>query len=163
MASTLFPVPWFFFWAYELALLISRWLGSPWHNANGYRGASLDAVAAAVGISRQGVLHYFPSKTHLLLGVLELRDEDTTDESTRTGGGLAFTVLIDRGLDIGPADYKGIPLAWQSGTGAADPGDGHAPVARSAILGVAKIGEAMISPRGRRTVLYAAADPARSA
>lgn len=39
----------------------------------------------------------------------------------RTGGGLAFTVLIDRGLDIGAADYKGIPLAWQSGTGAANP------------------------------------------
>jgi AcrR family transcriptional regulator len=45
--------------------------------AHGYRGTSLDAVAAAVGISRQGVLHYFPSKVHLLLGVLELRDEET--------------------------------------------------------------------------------------
>src|SRR4051812_10091513 len=45
--------------------------------ASGFRGASLDRVAAAVGISRQGVLHYFPSKTHLLLGVLELRDEET--------------------------------------------------------------------------------------
>ncbi len=39
----------------------------------------------------------------------------------RTGGGLAFTVLLDRGLDIGAADYNGIPLAWQSGTGAAHP------------------------------------------
>jgi hypothetical protein len=39
----------------------------------------------------------------------------------RTGGGLAFVVLLDRGLDIGAADYKGVPLAWQSGTGAADP------------------------------------------
>ena len=45
--------------------------------AQGFRGASLDRVAAAVGISRQGVLHYFPSKTHLLLGVLDLRDEET--------------------------------------------------------------------------------------
>jgi AcrR family transcriptional regulator len=45
--------------------------------AHGFRGASLDAVAAEVGISRQGVLHYFPSKTHLLLGVLDLRDELT--------------------------------------------------------------------------------------
>src|SRR3954468_7062199 len=44
--------------------------------AHGFRGASLDAVAAEVGISRQGVLHYFPSKTHLLLGVLDLRDEE---------------------------------------------------------------------------------------
>lgn len=45
--------------------------------ARGFRGASLDAVAAEVGISRQGVLHYFPSKTHLLLGVLDLRDEES--------------------------------------------------------------------------------------
>ena len=44
--------------------------------AHGFRGTSLDAVATAVGITRQGVLHYFPSKTHLLLGVLEQRDED---------------------------------------------------------------------------------------
>jgi len=39
----------------------------------------------------------------------------------RTGSGLDFTVLLDRGMDIGAAVYKGIPLAWQSGTGAAHP------------------------------------------
>src|SRR3954454_1942676 len=44
--------------------------------AQGFRGASLDAVAEAVGITRQGLLHYFPSKIHLLVGVLELRHED---------------------------------------------------------------------------------------
>lgn len=53
VASTLFPVPWFFFWAYELALLISRWLGSPWHNANGYRGAK---AAAWVVLQNQEAL-----------------------------------------------------------------------------------------------------------
>ena len=57
--------------------------------AHGFRGASLDRVAAAVGISRQGVLHYFPSKTHLLLGVLELRDEESAaraeERAARTG------------------------------------------------------------------------------
>ncbi|CVK93640.1 related to ERG27-3-keto sterol reductase [Fusarium mangiferae] len=39
VASTLFPVPWFLMWAYELALLISRWIGSPWHNTDSYTGA----------------------------------------------------------------------------------------------------------------------------
>jgi hypothetical protein len=29
-----------------------------------------------------------------------------------TGGGLNFTVWIDRSLDIGPAEYRGSPLAW---------------------------------------------------
>jgi AcrR family transcriptional regulator len=44
--------------------------------ARGYRGASLEAVAQEVGLTRQGVLHHFPSKVHLLLGVLDLRDQD---------------------------------------------------------------------------------------
>jgi AcrR family transcriptional regulator len=44
--------------------------------AQGFRGASLDKVADAVGITRQGVLHYFPSKVHLLIGVLDLPHED---------------------------------------------------------------------------------------
>lgn len=39
----------------------------------------------------------------------------------RTGNGLAYVVLLDRGLDIGPADWRGIPLAWRSPTGFAQP------------------------------------------
>lgn len=46
VASTLFPLPWFLFWAYELALTICRWIGSPWHNAIGYRGAKAAAWVA---------------------------------------------------------------------------------------------------------------------
>lgn len=39
----------------------------------------------------------------------------------RTGSGFDFTVLLDRAMDIGTATYNGIPLSWQSGTGAAHP------------------------------------------
>jgi hypothetical protein len=39
----------------------------------------------------------------------------------RTGAGLAFSVLLDRGMDIGPASYKGLPLAWVSPTGWSHP------------------------------------------
>ena len=39
----------------------------------------------------------------------------------RTGSGLEFTVLLDRGLDLGPASYRGIPLAWLSPAGFAHP------------------------------------------
>ncbi|PNP76737.1 hypothetical protein FNYG_10156 [Fusarium nygamai] len=39
VASTLFPVPWFLMWAYKLTLILSRWLGSPWHTVDGYSGA----------------------------------------------------------------------------------------------------------------------------
>ncbi|MET9489594.1 TetR/AcrR family transcriptional regulator [Nocardia sp. NPDC006630] len=40
----------------------------------GYRGASLAAVAERVGLTQPGLLHYFPSKELLLIGVLEARD-----------------------------------------------------------------------------------------
>ena len=39
----------------------------------------------------------------------------------RTGAGLSYCVLIDRGMDIGPTEYRGIPLAWVSPTGPAAP------------------------------------------
>jgi len=35
----------------------------------------------------------------------------------RTGSGFAFTVLPDRGMDIGFAEYRGTPLCWRSSTG----------------------------------------------
>lgn len=39
----------------------------------GYRQGSLRAVAAAIGLTVQGVLHYFPTKEDLLLAALESR------------------------------------------------------------------------------------------
>jgi AcrR family transcriptional regulator len=88
----------------------------------GYRGASLDTIAADAGVSRQGLLHYFPSKVELLLAVLALRDEVDTDRLTafrerenwsihmtlrevvrynaeRPGLGQLFTVLSSEGVD----------------------------------------------------------------
>jgi AcrR family transcriptional regulator len=41
----------------------------------GYRATTLAAVAERVGLTQPGVLHYFPSKKHLLIGVLEARDQ----------------------------------------------------------------------------------------
>ena len=51
--------------------------------SNGYRGASLNAIAEAVGLSRQGLLHYFPSKVALLMAVLELGQQDDIALFTR--------------------------------------------------------------------------------
>lgn len=39
----------------------------------------------------------------------------------RTGSGFAFTVLLDRGMDIGPAELWGMALGWRSATMAAAP------------------------------------------
>ena len=41
----------------------------------GYRGVSLDQIAEACGITKQGLLHHFPSKAELLVAILEHRDE----------------------------------------------------------------------------------------
>ena len=38
-----------------------------------------------------------------------------------TGSGLGFTVLLDRGIDIGSARYKGASLTWESTVGPAHP------------------------------------------
>jgi len=59
-------------------------------------------------------------------GVREVELRDGTGRGVRcaefeTGSGLAFTVLLDRGMDIGAASYKGAALAWQSATGPAHP------------------------------------------
>jgi len=35
----------------------------------------------------------------------------------RTGSGLAFSVLPGRGMDLGFAEYRGMPLCWRSSTG----------------------------------------------
>jgi len=38
-----------------------------------------------------------------------------------TGSGFSFDVLLDRGMDIGPAKYQGASLAWESAIGPAHP------------------------------------------
>ncbi|ALV42535.1 TetR family transcriptional regulator [Pseudarthrobacter sulfonivorans] len=47
--------------------------------AHGYRGGSLQDVADRVGMRQTSLLHYFPSKSDLLLAVLNWRDSNTGD------------------------------------------------------------------------------------
>ncbi|GHJ40954.1 TetR/AcrR family transcriptional regulator [Streptomyces sp. TS71-3] len=47
---------------------------------NGYRAGSLATVAAAAGLTQQGLLHYFPTKEDLLVAVLQHRDERTEEQ-----------------------------------------------------------------------------------
>src|SRR5690242_20158665 len=41
----------------------------------------------------------------------------------RTGSGLNFDVLVDRAMDIGSAEYRGVGFGWQSATGFRHPAD----------------------------------------
>ena len=51
---------------------------------NGFRGAKMADIAQAAGLTGPGLLHHFPSKTHLLMEVLKERDrihKEQTDET----------------------------------------------------------------------------------
>ncbi len=52
-----------------------------------------------------------------LVTLAEGPESGVTVAEVRTGSGLAFSVLPGRGMDIGFAEYKGMPLCWRSSTG----------------------------------------------
>jgi AcrR family transcriptional regulator len=58
----------------------------------GYRGASLASIASAAGLTQPGLLHHFPSKEELLLGLLDWRDRDDGKRLSglRDGDGLGY-------------------------------------------------------------------------
>jgi hypothetical protein len=51
----------------------------------------------------------------------EGRAKGTEAIEIRNGAGLTFTVLPDRCMDLGLAEYRGIPLSWNSNTGVTSP------------------------------------------
>ncbi|HLU30010.1 MAG TPA: TetR/AcrR family transcriptional regulator [Glycomyces sp.] len=52
----------------------------------GFRGSSIAAVAEKVGLTQQGLLHYFPTKDELLIAVLRQRDEWDTGDAPKAAG-----------------------------------------------------------------------------
>jgi hypothetical protein len=49
------------------------------------------------------------------------REQGLRVAHVRSGSGLELSVLLDRGMDIGPASFRGLPLAWISPAGFAHP------------------------------------------
>jgi len=49
----------------------------------GFQGTTFDLVAKAVGLTEQGVLHYFPSKVHLLQSVLEFHEQEEIEKYSK--------------------------------------------------------------------------------
>ncbi|MEV0968240.1 TetR/AcrR family transcriptional regulator [Microtetraspora glauca] len=74
----------------------------------GYTGASIASIAERVGLSQQGVLHYFPSKDRLLAEVLRLRDERNLDVLVLPGEGGAITLDTVAALVEYNAQRRGI-------------------------------------------------------
>jgi len=72
------------------------------------------ALAARVGdLSQIGGIRLFAWQ--------DGREQGLRAAHIRTGSGLELTVLLDRGMDIGPASFRGLPLAWISPAGFAHP------------------------------------------
>ena len=74
----------------------------------GYQGATIAIVAERVGLSQQGVLHYFPNKQTLLANVLELRDQNDLDVLLATAQGRATTLELLADLVERNAERPGI-------------------------------------------------------
>ncbi|MEU4324548.1 MULTISPECIES: TetR/AcrR family transcriptional regulator [Nonomuraea] len=74
----------------------------------GYRGASLRDVAAQVGLTLAGVLHYFPSKEELLAALLQERSEADTTWFEETWEELGSFRLAVRELMIRNMDTAGV-------------------------------------------------------
>lgn len=64
--------------------------------SRGYQGGSLQEVADRVGMSQTSLLHYFPTKRHLLVAVLDRRDT-IADSGPLAGQDRDFpNVLVDQ-------------------------------------------------------------------
>jgi AcrR family transcriptional regulator len=66
--------------------------------ARGFRGASLATIATRVGLTEAGLLHHFPSKEHLLLELLALRNDRDRERVERALG--EHTALLDALLEL---------------------------------------------------------------
>lgn len=91
---------------------------------DGYSNASIAEVAADVGLTLPGLLHHFPSKTDMLLAVLEVRDQrsprlpgypqDYTLEDAAAGPPLPWSQVLDqlRLVNSANADIPGVIKAF---------------------------------------------------
>lgn len=62
----------------------------------GYHAGSFQEIADRVGMSQTGLLHYFPTKSELLLAVLHRRDELSVDDALASAASPAPDGLVER-------------------------------------------------------------------
>jgi AcrR family transcriptional regulator len=80
----------------------------------GYTGASMAQVAGIVGISVAGLLHHFPNKVSLLMGVLERRDAISRKIADEVRGDNTLTGLLGslRAINRSNATAPGVVRAF---------------------------------------------------
>lgn len=62
---------------------------------HGYTSGSLNDIAVEAGLTRAGVLHYFPTKRAILLALLEQRDREMRATAPPEGEELSLLDLMD--------------------------------------------------------------------
>jgi len=76
-------------------------------------------------LSRQDIYRYFGSLQQIAglkrFTYSEGKAKGLEAVECRSGNGLRFVILLDRGMDIGLCEYKGIPIAFRSPTGESFP------------------------------------------
>lgn len=75
---------------------------------------------------KERVLRRYTGNMNQIAGVRTAVLDDGKSRGVRVadvnnGSGLTYTVLLDKGLDIGPASYRGVPLAFLTPVGFAHP------------------------------------------
>ncbi|WP_062205788.1 TetR/AcrR family transcriptional regulator [Demequina salsinemoris] len=69
-------------------------------DADGHRGLTLRAVARACGMTAPGLIHHFPTLDHLLVAVVERRDErDEAEGEERLEGRLTPRAVFDQMIE----------------------------------------------------------------
>lgn len=66
---------------------------------NGFRGAKMADIAKAANLTGPGLLHHFPSKTHLLMEVLKERDR-VDSERMRAALQKSGKLFLDAGVEL---------------------------------------------------------------
>jgi AcrR family transcriptional regulator len=86
---------------------------------NGYHKTTIRDLAAAVGLSQAGLLHYFGSKEELFVEILRRRDKHVTEHGSavpaQESGAVNVRVLIDGLVDVGRqnAEVPGLVQLFQ--------------------------------------------------
>lgn len=109
VVSTLMPLPWFLFWAYELALTLARYLGSPWHVGSPGPGA---ASTVHIALEPQEALDAQDAERKKWGSAMNTKSEVFVRPTEVEGWGFAGEVD-----DIGEEDGKQAEMVLRRGVG----------------------------------------------
>ena len=86
---------------------------------NGFGATSLNAIAQAAGVTRQALLHYFPSKPDLLAAVLDEAEQERRkageSEAVELGWTAGLVAIMERNLEEPGLSALVIAAATESG------------------------------------------------